>query len=216
MAEDVADFYRRVLDAQTADVIPTGVPEYQAATDVCSESGHAVRRGPHMAGVIAEMEACVPALRRYASALVRDHQEADNLVHDCLEVALDRLHTWRDDGQMRAWLFTILHSLFIDQVRRAKVRGIAVPIDVVDEAVLKPPRQNDSMHSGNLVDALDRLTIEQRTVLLLVAVEGLSYAEVARIVGAPTETVMSRLSRARETLRREACVVPPSALRRVR
>jgi RNA polymerase sigma-70 factor (ECF subfamily) len=169
-----------------------------------------------MAGVIAEMEACVPALRRYASALVRDHQEADKLVHDCLEVALDRLHTWRDDGQMRAWLFTILHNLFIDQVRRAKVRGLAVPIDVVDKAVLKYPRQNDSMHSRDLVDALDRLTIEQRTVLLLVAVEGLSYADVARIVGVPIETVMSRLSRARETLRREACVVPPSPLRRVR
>jgi RNA polymerase sigma-70 factor (ECF subfamily) len=147
---------------------------------------------------------------------VRDHQEADKLVRDCLEVALDRLHTWRDDGQMRAWLFTILHNLFIDQVRRAKVRGLAVPIDVVDKAVLKYPRQNDSMHSRDLVDALDRLTIEQRTVLLLVAVEGLSYADVARIVGVPIETVMSRLSRARETLRREACVVPPSPLRRVR
>ena len=181
-----------------------------------TESGHAARRGPHMAGVIAEMEACVPALRRYACALVRDHQEADNLVHGCLEVALDRLHTSREDGQMRAWLFTILHNLFIDKVRRAKVRGIAVPVDVVDEAVLKPPRQNDDMHRRDLVDTLDRLTLEQRTVLLLVAVEGLSYAEVARIVGAPIETVMSRLSRARETLRREACVVPPSALRRVR
>ena len=109
-----------------------------------------------------------------------------------------------------------MHNLFIDQVRRAKLRGIGVPIDVVDEAVLKPPRQNDYVHSHNLVDALDRLTIEQRTVLLLVAVEGLSYADVARIVGVPIETVMSRLSRARETLRREACVVPPSALRRVR
>jgi RNA polymerase sigma-70 factor (ECF subfamily) len=169
-----------------------------------------------MAGVIAEMEACVSALRRYASALVRDHQEADKLVRDCLEVALDRLHTWRDDGQMRAWLFTILHNLFIDQVRRAKVRGIAVPIDVVDEAVLKPPGQNDYVHSRDLVDALDRLTIEQGTVLLLVTVGGLSYADVARIVGVPIETVMSRLSRARETLRREACAVPPSALRRVR
>ena len=72
------------------------------------------------------------------------------------------------------------------------------------------------MHGRDLVDALDRLTMEQRTVLLLVAVEDLSYAEVARIVGAPIETVMLRLSRARETLRQEACVAPPPALRRVR
>jgi RNA polymerase sigma-70 factor (ECF subfamily) len=156
-----------------------------------------------MAGVIAEMEACIPALRRYASALLRDHQEADDLVHHCLVLALDRLRTRREDGQTRAWLFTILHNLLISQVHRPKVRGIAVPPD-------------DFMHSSDLMDALDRLTIEQRTVLLLVAVEDLSYAEVARIVGVPIGTVMSCLSCAREALRREACMVPPSALRRVR
>jgi RNA polymerase sigma factor (sigma-70 family) len=198
-------------------MLPREGPEYQVVTESVTESGHAARRGPHMAGVIAEMEACIPALRRYASALVCDHQEADDLVHDCLALALDRLHTSRDDGQMRAWLFTILHNLFISQVRRAKVRGIAVPIDVADEAVIVTnARQNDYMPSRDLMGALDRLTIEQRTVLLLVAVEGLSYAEVARIVGVPIATVMARLSRARETLRREACVIPPSALRRVR
>ena len=170
-----------------------------------------------MAGVIAEMEACIPALRRCAAALLRDHKEADDLVRDCLALALDRLHTWREDGQMRAWLFTILHNLFIGRVRRAKVRGIAVPIDVADKAVfVKGASSDGDMHSCDLMGALHRLTIEQRTVLLLVAVEDLSYAEVARIVGVPIGTVMSRLSRARETLQREACVAPPSALRRVK
>jgi RNA polymerase sigma-70 factor (ECF subfamily) len=116
---------------------------------------------------------------------------------------------------MRAWLFTILHNFFISHVHRAKVRGIAVPIDVADEAAFGTgARQNDYMRSRDLM--LDRLTMEQRTVLLLVAVEDLSHAEVARVVGVPIGTVMSRLSRARETLRCEKCVLPPSALRRVK
>jgi RNA polymerase sigma-70 factor (ECF subfamily) len=170
-----------------------------------------------MASAVAEMEACIPALRRYASALLRDHQEVDDLVHDCLVLALDRLHTWREDGQMRAWLFTILHNLFISQTRRTKVRGTTVPIDAVDEAVLgKCASQDDFMHGHDLMGALDRLPKEQRTVLLLVAVEDLSYAEVAHVMGVPIGTVMSRLSRAREKLRREECVAPLSVFRRVK
>jgi RNA polymerase sigma-70 factor, ECF subfamily len=170
-----------------------------------------------MAGVIAEMEACIPALRRYASALLRDHQEADDLVHHGLLLALDGLRTWREDGQMRAWLFTILHNLFISQVHRPKVRSIAVPVDVPEEAAFgTASREDEFVQSRDLLDALDRLELEQRTVLLLVVVEDLSYAEVARIVGVPIGTVMSRLSCAREALRREACVVSPAALRRVK
>jgi RNA polymerase sigma-70 factor, ECF subfamily len=170
-----------------------------------------------MASAVAEMEACIPALRRYASTLLRNHQEVDDLVHDCLVLALDRLHTWREDGQMRAWLFTILHNLFISRTRRMKVRGTAVPIDCVDEAVFgKCPSQDDYMRGHDLMDALDRLPKEQRTVLLLVAVEDLSYAEVAQVMGVPIGTVMSRLSRAREKLRREECAAPPPVLRRLK
>jgi RNA polymerase sigma factor (sigma-70 family) len=170
-----------------------------------------------MASVIAEMETCIPALRRYASALVRDHQEVDDLVHDCLVLALDRLHTFRDDGQLRAWLFAILHNQFVSQVRRAKVWGTAVPIESADEAVLgKCVSQEDHVRVDDLMRALDRLPEEQRSVLLLVAVENLSYAEVARVIGVPISTVMSRLSRAREKLRREEREAPPSVLRRVK
>jgi RNA polymerase sigma factor (sigma-70 family) len=171
-----------------------------------------------MTSVIAEMEAWIPSLRRYASALLRDHQEVDDLVHDCLVLALDRLHTLREDGQLRAWLFTILHNLFVSQVRRAKVRGTAVPIDAADEVVFdRRPRQDDYMHAHDLMRALHRLPEEQRSVLLLlVAVEDLSYAEVARVMRVPIGTVMSRLSRAREKLRREECMTQPLALRRVK
>jgi RNA polymerase sigma-70 factor (ECF subfamily) len=126
-------------------------------------------------------------------------------------------YTLREDGQLRAWLFTILHNLFVSPVRRAKVRGITVPIDSADEVVFgRRSRQDDYMHAHNLMRALHRLPEEQRSVLLLVAVEDLSYAEAARVMRVPISTVMSRLSRARERLRREACTTQPSALRRVK
>src|ERR1019366_8293268 len=90
-------------------------------------------RGLAMTGVIASMEACIPALRRYAFSLLRDRQEVDDLVHDCLVRALDQLHTRRDDGDMRPWLFTIMHNLFVSQTRRQRVQGWTEPIDTVRE-----------------------------------------------------------------------------------
>jgi hypothetical protein len=105
------------------------------------------------------MATCIPALRRYASALVRDHQEVDDLVHDCLVLALDRLNSFRDDGQLRAWLFAILHNQFVSQVRRAKVWGTAVPIEAADEAVLgKCVSQDDDVRVDGLMRALDRVS----------------------------------------------------------
>ena len=170
-----------------------------------------------MASVIAEMEACIPALRRYASALLRDRQEVDDLVHDCLLRALERLHTRHEDGEVRAWLFAIMHNLFVSRARRAKLRGTAHPLDAVDEAVVgQRATQDDYLHGRDLMRALDALPEEQRSVLLLVAVEDLSYAEVAHVVGVPVGTVMSRLSRAREKLRRGLSEAPPAALRRVK
>ena len=155
-----------------------------------------------MSGVIAGIEACIPALRRYASALLRDHQEVDDLVHDCLVRALDQHHTWRQDSNLRAWLFAILHNLFISRMRQRKTRGPMERLDALPEgAAGAQARQDHHMESRDLMRALDELPIEQRTVLLLVALEDLSYADVARVTGVPVGTVMSRLSRAREKLR---------------
>ncbi|MBS0562062.1 MAG: sigma-70 family RNA polymerase sigma factor [Proteobacteria bacterium] len=155
-----------------------------------------------MSGVIAEIEACIPALRRYAAALLRDRQEVDDLVHDCLVRALDQLHTWRQDSNLRAWLFSILHNLFVSRLRKNKVRGTPEPLDNLPDGVAgMPPRQDLHMESRDLMRALDALPVEQRTVLLLVALEDLSYADAARVTGVPIGTVMSRLSRAREKLR---------------
>jgi RNA polymerase sigma factor (sigma-70 family) len=170
-----------------------------------------------MTSVIAEMEACIPALRRYASALLRDRQEVDDLVHDCLVRALDRLHTHREDAELRPWLFTIMHNLFISRIRRIRRRGTTEPIEAADLAALgQRASQEDPLHRQDLMRALAELPDDQRSVLLLVAVEDLPYAETARVLGVPIGTVMSRLSRAREKLRRSMGEEAPPALRRVK
>lgn len=171
-----------------------------------------------MVGVLGQMEACIPALRRYAGALLRDRQEVDDLVHDCLLRAWEQLHTRREDGDLRAWLFTILHNLFIDRTRRDKTNGRTVSIEHVNEASLSV-HQSQELHlqTSELVSAVSGLPEEQRSVLLLVTVEDLSYAEVARVLAIPLGTVMSRPARARERLARQAGLGSSSpALRRVK
>ena len=168
-----------------------------------------------MTDAVTQMQACIPALRRYASALLRNRQDVDDLVHDCLVRALDRLHQRREDADLRAWLFTIMHNLFISRLRRAKVQGVSEPIESMPE-LGQGPHQDQHMRGRDLIQALNALSEDQRTVILLVAVEEFSYADVARITGVPIGTVMSRLSRAREKLRRatdEEAAVP---LRRVK
>jgi RNA polymerase sigma-70 factor (ECF subfamily) len=155
-----------------------------------------------MPGVLTRIEACIPALRRYATALLRNREDADDLVHDCLLRALDKLHTRRDDADIRAWLFAIMHNLFISQLRRAKVRPAGDPLDESHEAALSiRPDQENSLRWRDLIRGLNKLPVEQRSVILLVSVEDLSYAEAASVLGIPVGTVMSRLARGRERLR---------------
>ena len=115
------------------------------------------------------MVAALPRLRRYARALVGDHAAADDLVQDALERAWARIDSWRPDGDMRAWLFSILHNLHVDQRRRPAV--VAVPLD--EEALASPVRasQTDGLEMRDLEIALRQLPPEQREVLLLVALE---------------------------------------------
>lgn len=148
------------------------------------------------------MEDCIPALRRYAMSLSRDRDRADDLVHDCLVRAIAKLHTRRNEADMRAWLFTILHNLFVSQSRRRKVRPDTVVLDDIhSEAASHRASQEDRLHWRDMLRGLDRLPEEQRTVVLLVSVEDLSYAETAAVLGIPIGTVMSRLARGREKLR---------------
>jgi RNA polymerase sigma-70 factor (ECF subfamily) len=162
----------------------------------------ALYRSP-VPGTVSVMEACIPALRRYAGSLLRDRQEVDDLVHDCLVRALDRLHTRRGDSEMRPWLFAIMHNLYVSQVRRKRMRGEAEPLETVAEsAVGVGARQEEHVQTREVMAEVQRLPDDLRSVLLLVTVEDLSYSEVAEVLDIPIGTVMSRLSRARERLRR--------------
>lgn len=155
------------------------------------------------AELIEAVQPLIPALRRYARALLRDRDDADDLVQDTLERAMKRWHQRNEVGSVRAWLFAILHNLAIDEFRRRTRRGVSSPIDNVPEASLSiPPDQDAAVRRGDILSLVSLLPNEQRSVLLLIGVEDLSYAEAAAVLDIPQGTVMSRLSRARERLRR--------------
>lgn len=146
------------------------------------------------------IERQIPALRRYAYALSRDHDAADDLVQDCLERALARWHLLRSSDNLRPWLFTILRNIFLNSYRANRRRGIAIPLDDIST-----PAIADAQEAGlivkDLMSALDMLPEEQKSLLLLVGVEDFTYREAAEILAIPPGTVMSRLSRARNKLR---------------
>lgn len=139
----------------------------------------------------------IPRLRRYARALLRDVSRADDLVQDTLERALGKLGLFRAGSDLRAWLFTIMHNVHVNQVRSASQRAVTVEYQ---EAELGPATPDDGSTLRDLAGALERLAPEHREVLVLVGVEQFSYEETARLLGVPIGTVMSRLSRARERL----------------
>ena len=145
------------------------------------------------------MTACLSSLRRYAHALLRDRTAADDLVQDTLDRAWTRIGSWHESGDMRPWLFSIMHNLHVDQVRRQRLA--TVPLD--DEALTVSVRatHQDHLELRDLDAALCRLPEEQREVLLLVALEEMSYAETAEVLGISPANVASRLFRAREKLR---------------
>jgi RNA polymerase sigma-70 factor, ECF subfamily len=149
---------------------------------------------PHIAG-----------LRRFARALLRgDRDGADDLVQDSLERALSRWHLRRHEGSLRGWLYTILYNRFLSDIGRRKRTGLYDRLGEVGEDALPGVEggQHSALEHRDLVRAFATLPEEQRAVLLLVAVEDLSYEEAARVLGVPVGTVMSRLYRGRERLRR--------------
>ena len=139
----------------------------------------------------------IPNLRRYARALIGDREGADDLVQDTLERAVRKFHLWRP-GDLRAWLFSIMHNVFVNQL---KARKIAYEVEI-DDSIAAPQSSVTGTDLMDLDRALAALSPDQREVVLLVALEDMTYAEVSRALGIPIGTVMSRLSRAREKLRR--------------
>ena len=143
----------------------------------------------------------LPALRRYARALVGNATHADDLVQDCIERALRQSDRLREPQRLGGWLRSILHNLYIDELRRSRSRGPERDIaDYSDDFALSTPPAD----RGTVIDftrAMNSLTLEHRQVLLLVGIENLNYREIAAELKIPIGTVMSRLARARERLR---------------
>lgn len=141
----------------------------------------------------------VPRLRRYARALTADRDDADDLVQDTLERAWAKSGLWRGVADMRGWLFSVMHNLHVDGVRRPRLPTIAMDDDTPEVPVA--PTQSERLEMMDLQAALEQLPLEQREIVLLVALEDMAYADVAETLGIPIGTVMSRLSRGRERLR---------------
>jgi RNA polymerase sigma-70 factor (ECF subfamily) len=175
-----------------------------------------------MADICRKIEDEIPRLRRYARALTRDINAADDLVQDCLTRALSKVHLWQKGTDLRAWLFTILHNQYVNHVRRAVREGSAVGLSDSEPLLTSAPNQGKRLELRDLERAIAKLPEEQRSVLLLVGLEGMRYEEVASVLDVPVGTIRSRLSRGREMLRQLMGMAPerpepgrPAGLRRV-
>ncbi len=159
----------------------------------------------------------IPYLRRFARGLAGDVALADDLVQDCLERALAKEHLYDPARQLRAWLYAILRNLHVSGLRRKGRAGVVKNVDELapEEEAMKG-EQEDHAAVRSIAEALDRLPDLHREVILLVALEDMSYREVADIIGVPVGTVMSRLSRARSALRAMLDFSERPGLRRVK
>lgn len=144
----------------------------------------------------------ITSLRRYARALVGNGADADDLVQECLARVLAQMRAWRPVRDLRAYLFATLHNVFIDGNRRRRAANLETPIEEASSSIVIPANQVLRLEVRDLLDALAQIPAEQREVVLLVGLEGMSYLEAANVLGVPIGTVMSRLSRGREALRR--------------
>lgn len=170
-----------------------------------------------MTAFLDEIEAAVPALRRYARALTRDADRADDLVQDCIERALRKQGLFRPSGPLQAWLYRMLLNLYRNGLRQSRRRGgepMGLDSMLVEPSIAAP--QPGRIALGEMSRAIDRLPLEQREALLLVALEGLSYEDAAAVLEIPAGTLMSRLSRAREKLRQLTGATEEPRLRTVK
>jgi RNA polymerase sigma factor (sigma-70 family) len=159
----------------------------------------------------------IPYLRRFARGLAGDAALADDLVQDCLERALAKEHLYDPARPLRAWLYAVLRNLYVSGLRRKGRSGVVKSVDdLAPEEEAVAGEQEDHAAVRSIAEALDRLPHLHREVILLVALEDMSYREVAEIIGVPVGTVMSRLSRARGVLRTILDLSERPTLRRVK
>ena len=144
----------------------------------------------------------IPRLRRYARALTRDIERADDLVQDTLVRALVKQHLWQAGTNLRAWLFTLMHNQNVNDVRHGIREGQNIGVEEMSDVLAATTDPTASRQLYELDRALGQLAVEQRQTILLVGLEEFSYGEAAAILNVPVGTVRSRLSRGRDNLRR--------------
>ena len=140
-------------------------------------------------------------LRRYARALTRDTLRADDLVHDALVRALEAPPALRAGTNLRTWMMTVLHNVFIDDQRRKRVEARHADVLVQLSEEIAPPAQEGHVRLAQIRQAFLTLPEEQRAALHLVTIDGMAYADAAAVLGIPIGTLMSRLGRGRAALR---------------
>ena len=148
------------------------------------------------------LEREIPRLRRYARALTRNAVRADDLVQETLVRALHKEHLWQRGTDLRAWLFTIMHNQNVNEIRRAIRDDATVDLENCSAILIARTDPTASRQLRELDHALAQLPEEQRQVILLVGLEGVSYEDAAAILDVPIGTIRSRLSRGRESLRK--------------
>jgi RNA polymerase sigma-70 factor, ECF subfamily len=194
----------RVIDALVL-YLAKPVKRYSAATAASPSPDSCPAAGLPQAALVA----AIPRLRRYASVLTRNSTRADDLVQDTLLRAWDKRRLWQVGTDLRAWLFTIMHNIHQNQrsLAQREARNISLDAEGEREPAWQAAQQGNQLERIELrevADLMGRLPAEQREILLLAAVEELSYAEISEVLAIPIGTVMSRLSRARDKLRRLA------------
>jgi len=147
------------------------------------------------------VEAEIPCLRRYALKLTRDHAAAEDLLQECLARGLSKQHLWREDTNLRAWLCTILHHQYVNEIRRSAREGVVLGLSELDEPPARPPTQDMVLELRDVSRAMTTLTEGQRKAILLIGLDGWTYERVAKASGVPVGTVRSRLSRGRGKLK---------------
>jgi RNA polymerase sigma-70 factor (ECF subfamily) len=148
-----------------------------------------------------QLIARLPALRQYAMALCGNRELADDLVQDAIERALSRAPSSLEPERLGAWLRSVVHNLFVDELRRRRRSGVGVDLDTMENDLALSTAPTDRLASSDVGKAMASLSIEHRQILLLAGVEELSYGEIAEELSVPLGTVMSRLARARAALR---------------
>jgi RNA polymerase sigma-70 factor (ECF subfamily) len=160
-----------------------------------------------------DLVAALPRLRRYARVLTGDAHRADDLVQDTLARAWEKRRLWQAGSDLRAWLFTIMHNVHANQysLRQREYAMTSLDADEGPAAGWEIPvraTQADRLELTEVFVQIGRLPVEQREVLILAAIEELRYEEISEVLGVPIGTVMSRLSRARDKLRRMNAETP--------